>query len=115
MRRRKPTHPGSIIKRHYLEPLNITITELAKILDVSRKTVSEIVNERCSVTPNMALRLAVRCGRSPTSSSGFRVLITFINQEVGDLDCCVKVETGSFLMKMKPDFTQMIRFATNNQ
>ncbi|NER20277.1 MAG: HigA family addiction module antidote protein [Symploca sp. SIO1C2] len=65
MRRRKPKHPGGIIKRHYLEPLNITITELAKILDVSRKTVSEIVNERCSVTPNMALRLAVAFDTTP--------------------------------------------------
>lgn len=65
MRRRKPIHPGGIIKRHYLEPLNITITDLAKILDVSRKTVSEIVNERCSVTPNMALRLAIAFDTTP--------------------------------------------------
>ncbi|WP_334311606.1 HigA family addiction module antitoxin [Dolichospermum planctonicum] len=42
----------------HLEPLNMTVTELANILGVSRKTVSEIVNERASVTPNIALRLA---------------------------------------------------------
>jgi addiction module HigA family antidote len=55
---RKPRHPGALIKRQYLEPLNMTVTELANILGVSRKTVSEIVNERANVTPNIALRLA---------------------------------------------------------
>ncbi|MDJ0733255.1 MAG: HigA family addiction module antitoxin [Nostocaceae cyanobacterium] len=63
--KRKPTHPGGILKRQYLEPLGITITELATTLDVSRKTVSEIVNEKCSVTPNMALRLASAFGTTP--------------------------------------------------
>ena len=60
MRRRKraPTHPGRILNIHYLEPLSITITELARALGVSRKTVSKIVNERGSVTSNMALRLS---------------------------------------------------------
>ncbi|RUR73359.1 HigA family addiction module antitoxin [Chlorogloeopsis fritschii PCC 9212] len=43
---RKPRHPGALIKRQYLEPLNLTVTELATILGVSRKTVSEIVNEQ---------------------------------------------------------------------
>ncbi|MBW4625731.1 MAG: HigA family addiction module antidote protein [Brasilonema octagenarum HA4186-MV1] len=56
--KRKPRHPGELIKRQYLEPLNMTITELAEILAISRQTVSEIINEQASVTPNMALRLA---------------------------------------------------------
>lgn len=49
--KRKPRHPGGLIKRQYLEPLNITITDLADILGVSRKTVSEIVNSRCKHYP----------------------------------------------------------------
>lgn len=56
--KRPPTHPGGILKRHYMEPLSLTISELAKILGVSRKTLSKIVNERGSITPEMALRLA---------------------------------------------------------
>jgi len=56
--RRKPTHPGQILKEDYLEPLSITITQLSKILGVSRKTLSKIVNERASVTPEMALKLS---------------------------------------------------------
>ena len=63
--RRKPTHPGGLLKRQYLEPLGITITELAQAIDVSRKTVSEIVNEKCSITPNMALRLATAFDTTP--------------------------------------------------
>ena len=57
-RKRAPTHPGRILASHYLEPLSLTITELARILGVSRKTVSKIVNVRGSVTCDMALRLS---------------------------------------------------------
>lgn len=56
--KRKPRHPGALIKRQYLEPLNMTNTKLAEILDVSRKTISEIINEQAGISPNMALRLA---------------------------------------------------------
>ncbi|MCK5672586.1 MAG: HigA family addiction module antidote protein [Spirochaetales bacterium] len=55
---RKPTHPGDIIKEDYLKPLFITIKDMAKTLGISRKTLSKIINERGSVTPDMALRLS---------------------------------------------------------
>jgi addiction module HigA family antidote len=55
---RKPTHPRKIIKEDYLKPLSMTINELASTLAVSRKTLSKIINERGSVTPDMALRLS---------------------------------------------------------
>jgi addiction module HigA family antidote len=57
-RKRPPTHPGGIIKRQYLEPLSLTISELANTLGVSRKTLSKIINEHGSITPDMALRLS---------------------------------------------------------
>jgi addiction module HigA family antidote len=57
-RKRTPAHPGRIIRNHYLEPLSLSVTDLANILDISRKTVSKIVNEHGSVTPDMALRLS---------------------------------------------------------
>lgn len=56
--KRRPTHPGKIIKEDYLEPLSLTISGLAPILGVSRKTLSKIINERGSITPDMALRLS---------------------------------------------------------
>ncbi len=57
-RQRRPTHPGGVLRRHYMEPLSITVSGLAVVLGVSRKTLSEIVNEHASVTPDMALRLS---------------------------------------------------------
>jgi antitoxin HigA-1 len=57
-RKRKPTHPGGILKRHYMEPLSLTVSGLADDLHVSRKTVSKIINEHGSITPDMALRLS---------------------------------------------------------
>ncbi len=57
-RNRPPTHPGGIIKRHYLEPLDLPVSQAAAALGVSRKTLSKIVNERGAVTPEMSLRLA---------------------------------------------------------
>jgi addiction module HigA family antidote len=62
---RQPTHPGKIIKEDYLIPLSITITKLASILDVSRKTLSKIINERGAITPDMALRLSRAFDTSP--------------------------------------------------
>jgi antitoxin HigA-1 len=57
-RGRCPAHPGGILKRQYLEPLNMSVTELARALRVSRKTISKLLNERGAVTPEMALRLS---------------------------------------------------------
>ncbi len=56
--KRQPIHPGKIIKEDYLKPLSLTITEMATTLGVSRKTLSKILNERGTVTPDMALRLS---------------------------------------------------------
>jgi len=56
--KKQPSHPGRIIKEDYLLPLTITIKEIASNLKVSRKTLSKIINERGSVTPDMALRLS---------------------------------------------------------
>lgn len=57
-RNRPPVHPGGILKRHYLEPLALSVSQAAADLGVSRKTVSKVVNGRGDVTPEMALRLS---------------------------------------------------------
>ena len=57
-RKRRPAHPGRILRNLYLTPLKISNTELAKTIGVSRKAISSIVNEHKSVTPEMALRLS---------------------------------------------------------
>lgn len=65
MRKRPPTHPGGILRRHYLKPLSLTISRLSSILGVSRKILSKIVNGRGSITPDMALRLAKAFNTTP--------------------------------------------------
>ncbi len=65
IRKRLPTHPGGILKRHYIEPLSLKITVVADYLRVSRKTISKIINEKGSITPDMALRLSKAFNTSP--------------------------------------------------
>ena len=64
-RKRAPNHPGGILKRLYLAPMEITVSELSKRIGVSRKTVSKLVNEGGSVTPDMALRLSRAFNTTP--------------------------------------------------
>ncbi len=53
-----PPHPGSILKELYLEPLNLTVTEASLSLGITRKTLSFLINERSSISSNMAIRLS---------------------------------------------------------
>lgn len=64
-RTRKPTSPGEIIRAHYLEPLGLTITDLAKRLGISRKTLSAIVNEHGPITIDIAMRLSRALSTTP--------------------------------------------------
>jgi addiction module HigA family antidote len=64
-RTRPPCHPGRIIKGLYLEPMGLTVTSLAEHLGVSRKTLSKVVNERGSITPDMAQRLGLAFNTGP--------------------------------------------------
>lgn len=57
MRMYNPPHPGEILNELWLQPLNLTITQTAQNLNVTRKTVSALVNGKTGVSPEMALRL----------------------------------------------------------
>ena len=57
-----PSHPGEILLEMYIKPMNVTITQAADALGVTRKHVSAIVNGRAPVTPDMAMRLAAVFG-----------------------------------------------------
>jgi len=59
MKMHDPPHPGEVLKELCLGPLNITVTEAAKALGVSRKTLSAILNGRAGISPEMAIRLSI--------------------------------------------------------
>jgi addiction module HigA family antidote len=59
MKMHAPPHPGEIIKELCLDPLGLSITDAAKGLGVSRKTLSSIVNGRAGISPEMAIRLSI--------------------------------------------------------
>jgi antitoxin HigA-1 len=67
MNKRKPTHPGKVLLEDVMKPLGITITEAAKDLGISRKTLSEIVNGRCTLSPEVAVRIGKAIHTSPES------------------------------------------------
>jgi antitoxin HigA-1 len=67
MRMHNPPHPGQVLKMLCLEPLKLTVTETAKALGISRKTLSAILNGRAGISPEMAVRLSMAFGTSAES------------------------------------------------
>ena len=65
MRMHNPPHPGEIIREFCVEPLKLTVTDAAKALGVTRKTLSTLLNGRAGVSPEMAIRLSKVFGRTP--------------------------------------------------
>ena len=62
-----PPHPGEIIRELCLEPLELSVTEAAEGLGVSRKTLSAILNGHAGISPEMALRLSMAFDTTPES------------------------------------------------
>src|SRR5579862_146310 len=60
-----PIHPGEILLEEYLAPLKISQNALARALNVTPKTVSEIVLGKRGVSPEMSIRLGKFFGQSP--------------------------------------------------
>ena len=67
MKMHNPPHPGEILKTLCLEPLNLTVTEAARSLGISRKTLSGILNARAGISPEMAVRLSMAFNTSAES------------------------------------------------
>lgn len=64
-RKRRPTHPGELLREEVLPAAGISQTELAERLGVSRHTINQIVNERRPITTDIAHRLARVFGTTP--------------------------------------------------
>jgi antitoxin HigA-1 len=55
---KNPPHPGGFVLRQCIEPLGLSITQAAAALGVTRTTLSELVNEKRGISPEMAVRLS---------------------------------------------------------
>lgn len=62
-----PPHIGEVIQHLYLQPLNISLREMAQYLDISPSTLSRLLNGNSNLSPDMALRLSKTLGRSAES------------------------------------------------
>ena len=58
-------HPGELLKAELLEATDLTVTEVASMLKVSRQAVSNIINEKADISPEMAVRIAKVFGGTP--------------------------------------------------
>ena len=75
MTMKNPCHPGEILKEVIQDGLGWTITDAADGLEVTRKTLSQIVNGRAGISPEMAIRL--EAGVGSTAEHWLRLQMAF--------------------------------------
>jgi antitoxin HigA-1 len=64
IRMKNPAHPGGFVKSEIVEALDLSVTDAAKVLGVTRPALSALLNERASLSPEMALRIEKAFGVS---------------------------------------------------
>ncbi|NEO56208.1 MAG: HigA family addiction module antidote protein [Okeania sp. SIO3B5] len=67
MKMYNPPHPGEVLKELCIEPLNLTVTEVAEALGVNQETLSAILNGKANINPEIAIRLSKAFGTSAES------------------------------------------------
>ena len=67
MKMHNPPHPGEVLRELCLKPLGLSVTNAARSLGVSRKTLSSILNARAGISPEMAVRLSLAFGTTAES------------------------------------------------
>ena len=70
---KNPVHPGAIVREDCLKPLEMTVTEGAKRLGVGRQALSNLVNEKASVSIEMAYRLSKAFGSTAETWLGMQL------------------------------------------
>ena len=73
MAMRNPPHPGGIVRRQCLDPLDLSVTEAAKGLGVTRQALSDLVNGKAGISIDMAIRLSKAFGSSPETWLGMQM------------------------------------------
>jgi addiction module HigA family antidote len=89
MAMKNPVHPGAIVREDCMKPLNLSVTECAKMLGVARQTLSNLVNEKVSVSIEMAYRLSKAFGSTPRTWLGMQLAFDLAQSQ--DLEQKIKV------------------------
>jgi addiction module HigA family antidote len=63
-RMKNPAHPGGLVKTEIVEPLGLSVTAAAQVLGITRAALSTFLNERASLSPDMAIRIEKAFGVS---------------------------------------------------
>ena len=64
-RQRPPTHPGEVLREDVLPALDLSVSEAARQLRISRQTLHRVLSGKAGISPDMAVRLGKFCGNGP--------------------------------------------------
>ena len=87
---RNPVHPGAIVREDCLKPLGLSVTEGARRLGIGRQTLSNLVNEKASVSIEMAYRLSKAFGSTPETWLGMQLAFDLARSR--HLESAIKIE-----------------------
>ena len=85
-----PVHPGVIVREDCMKPLDLSVTECAKMLGVARQTLSNLVNAKVSVSIEMAYRLSKAFGSTPRTWLGMQLAFDLAHSQ--ELEQKIKVK-----------------------
>jgi len=72
---KNPPHPGRLVRDLCLDPLELTVTEGARVLGVTRQALNNVVNEKAGISPEMAVRLTKAFGS--TAETWLRMQVAY--------------------------------------
>ncbi len=90
LRMKQPSHPGRFIRMEVIEPLDLTVTDAAEALGVTRPALSALLNGRAGLSPDMALRIEKAFGVNMDTL--LRMQTTFDAAEVRGRESKIKVK-----------------------
>ena len=90
IRMARPAHPGPFIRMEVIEPLNLSVTQSAKVLGVTRPALSALLNGRVALSPDMALRIEKAFG--PKMDTLLRMQTAYEIAEARHREAAIKVK-----------------------
>jgi antitoxin HigA-1 len=96
---KNPPHPGRSIRYACLNPLNLSVTEAAGILGVSRQTLNNVIHGKSGISPEMSIRLSKAFGSTP--ETWLRMQLAYDLAEARKHESKIKVRRQHGLQEMR--------------